>query len=90
MKVKLLKAHRHSSTSYAVGDIIDVDASTAEWLANCKVAMPSGPSYVRNVAPVAAPVMAPVAASVVPEATPSVKVAAVVQEPLGVTSNTPE
>lgn len=42
MKVKLLKSHKHSGVDYAVGDLLDVDKDTAEWLANLKVATPAG------------------------------------------------
>lgn len=38
MRIKLLKPHRHQGTSYLVGDIIDTDLDTANYLANLKVA----------------------------------------------------
>jgi hypothetical protein len=42
MKVKLLKSHRHGGIDYSVGDLLEVEADTAEWLANLKVATPVG------------------------------------------------
>ena len=44
MKIKLLKNHRHSGVDHVVGDLLEVDESTAEWLANLKVAAPAGAS----------------------------------------------
>lgn len=34
MKVTLLKPHTHAGQSSAAGEIIDVDAATAQWLAD--------------------------------------------------------
>lgn len=44
MRIKLLKPHRHAGVNYSVGDTIDVTLDTANYLAELKVATPTGDS----------------------------------------------
>lgn len=44
MKIKLLKPHRHAGKNYSVGEVLDVDTDTSNYLADLKVATPTGDS----------------------------------------------
>ena len=55
MKVKLLKEHIHAGVKKAIGDVIEVDADIADWLANLKVATPTGESVSSAPAPTPVP-----------------------------------
>lgn len=55
MKIKLLKNHCHGGVNYVVGDVLDVDVDTSNWLANLKVATPVSGETSLNKAPKSIP-----------------------------------